>query len=101
MVAGATDPLGFLGDLSAQLAYLLLAAVHQDGFLVVARVVPAQASSLVLHQSPNKLVVASEVQKSSGDDRAMAFQWRQAHLEYQPLEVVEVQPVVVAQACNG
>ena len=101
VVAGATDPLGFSGDLSAQLAHLLLAAVHKDGIMVKARVMSAQTLSLVLHQSPINFVATSEMKKSSGDDHAMAFQWRQAHWECQPHEVVEVQPVVVAEACNG
>ena len=61
VVAAATDPLGFSGDVSAQLAYLLLGADYTDGFLVVAAVVPAPALPLMLHQSPNKLVAPSEV----------------------------------------
>ena len=56
VIAGATDPLGFLGDLSAQLARLLLEAVHKIGFLVAARVVPAEALLLVLRQIPNTFV---------------------------------------------
>ena len=61
VVAGATDPLGFSGDLSAKLAHLLLAAVHKDGILVKARVMSAQTLSLVLHQSPIKFVATNEM----------------------------------------
>ena len=61
VVAGATDPLGFSGDLSAQLAHLLLAAVHQDGILVKAKVMPAQTLSLALHQNPGKFVATREM----------------------------------------
>ena len=47
VVAGVTDPLVLSGEVPAQLARLLLEAIHKDGFLVAARVVPAEALLLV------------------------------------------------------
>jgi len=56
VVAGVTDPLVLSGEVPAQLARLLLEAAHKNGFLVAARVVPAEALLLVLRQIPNTLV---------------------------------------------